>query len=203
MHCATRRRSTDYIYRPFANILIPYGETEDALDSLKRLEQMLRPMLANMPERNKGEIESNMETLLGPPQLSAALCLLEIVVYLHSNNRLHRSHYNSNPVLQWVVETVPFHNMSRILRTKLPTIQEFQLALLRFGVENAHIDFVKDLLHLDTGLKETLHYSTEMIGKAIKTGNATLVRLLLDADSGCGRTAKADTRSYLGTKPRS
>jgi len=168
------------LYKSFANMLIPCGQSQDQLDANKRLEEELPSLLANMPEKYR-ERDSIIQTLLGPPQLGAALRLLEIVVYLYSNNLLNHDSSQSNAVLHWIVETIPFENLRTILRTRLPTLQAFQAALFIFGIRTGRICFVRDLLELNVGLEDFVCYSDDPLRVAVSVGSAEMVELILNA----------------------
>jgi ankyrin repeat protein len=182
VECLTRQLSMGHFYKSFAHILVPCepgAENQDQLDANKDIQEQLPEILANMLERYSGELESIIQTLLGPPQLSAALCLLEVVVYLVSNNYLY-SLFGPSPILQWIVDIVPFPNLSTILRTRHPTLQAFQNALLIHGIQTGHILFVKNLLDLGTGLQDWIRFSSDPLLAAVHAGNFEMVKLILD-----------------------
>jgi hypothetical protein len=107
--------SLGHFYESFAHILIPrepFVEDQGQMLAHKEIRERLPNILANIPERYPGERESTIETLLGPPHLSAALRLLEVVIYLYSNGNLGVS--TPNLILQWIVDIVPFQNLSII-----------------------------------------------------------------------------------------
>ena len=183
VECLTKQRSMGHFYKSFANILVPCtpgAEGQDQLEANKDIEERLPKILENMPERCTGELESITQTLLGPPQLSAALRLLEVVVYLVSNCYLYSHHFESNPILQWIVDIIPFPNLSMILRTRLPTLQAFQNALLIHGIQTGHFPFVKDLLDLGSGLQDWIRISSYPLEAAVRAGNFEMVELILD-----------------------
>jgi hypothetical protein len=83
------RRGVDRFHELFANLLVPSGpdlESKGQLDVNRGLQAELPGSSSNIPERYEGESESVVQTLLGPPQLSAVNCPLEIAVYLFYNN---------------------------------------------------------------------------------------------------------------------
>ncbi|TVY93280.1 putative ankyrin repeat protein, partial [Lachnellula willkommii] len=117
-----------------------------------------------------------MESLRGPPQLSSALCLLEIAVYLFSNNVMYAEY---DTILEWIVEMIPFGALGNVLRTKLPTLQAFQCALFLYGIKTSSIRFVTDLLDLDVGLQDFVCTSDRALREAISAGNTEIVELIL------------------------
>jgi ankyrin repeat protein len=182
VECLTKQRSMGHFYKSFAHILVPCNpgaEGQDQLDVNKDIRERLPKILANMPDRYSGELESVVQTLLGPPQLSAALCLLEVVVYLFSNHHLY-AFFGPDPILQWIIDVVPFPNLSTMLRTRLPTLQAFQNALLLQGIQTGQTLFVKNLLELDTGLQDWLRFSSDPLKEAVRTGNLEMTKLILD-----------------------
>ncbi|CZR57742.1 uncharacterized protein PAC_07631 [Phialocephala subalpina] len=177
--CLTKQRSMGHFYKSFAHILVPCkpgAEGQDQLDANKDIQERLPEILANMPDRHPGELKSIVQTLLGPPQLSAALHLLEVVVYLFSNS--YFSYFGPNTILQWIVDIVPFPNLSTILRTRLPTLQAFQNALLIHGIQAGNILFVKNLLKLGTGLQDWIRFSSDPLQEAVLAGNFEMVKLI-------------------------
>ena len=183
VECLAKQPSMGHFYKSFANILFPCtpgAEGQDQLDANKDIEERLPKILKNMPERYTGELESIIQTLLGPPQLSAALLLLEVVVYLFSNSYLHNHPSGPNPILQWIVDIIPFSNLSTILRARLPTLQAFQNALLIHGIQTGHFLFVKNLLELGSGLQDWIRISSRPLAVAVRAGNFEMVKLILD-----------------------
>jgi ankyrin repeat protein len=184
VECLTKQLSMGHFYKSFANILVPCtpgAEGQDQLDANKDIEERLPKILENMPDRYAGELESTIQTLLGPPQLSAALRLLEVVVYLFSNHYLYSRHrFQPNPILQWIVDIIPFPNLSMILRTRLPTLQALQNALLIHGIQTGHFPFVKALLELGSGLQDWIRISSYPLEAAAQAGNFEMVELILD-----------------------
>jgi len=183
LRCPESRR-VDRFYQSFANLLIPSGlefGSQDQLDANKRLQQELPKILSNMPERYKGEQDSVIQTLLGPPQFSAARCLVEVVVYLYSNSLVDRwSPFHPNTVLQWIVETIPFEKLREILLQKLPTLQQFKSAVLLFAIEENNFNLVNGLLGLDTRLEDWICSPAGALQAAVAKGNTEVVSLILD-----------------------
>jgi ankyrin repeat protein len=178
---STHQESLGHFYESFAHILIPckpFAEGQNQILAHKEIRERLPNILANIPERYPGERESTIETLLGPPQLSAALRLLEVVIYLYSNDYL--GFWRFNPVLRWIVGIVPFQNLSIILRTKLPTLQPFQNALLVHGIQTGNTLFVKNLLGLGTGLQDWIRLSQFPLEEAVTMGNLEMAKIILD-----------------------
>ncbi|TVY50444.1 Ankyrin repeat domain-containing protein 50 [Lachnellula cervina] len=175
----SKQKSIGHFYKSFANLLIPLDykeEYQDQLDANKRLQEQLPTLLKNMPERYSGEYQFIMESLLGPPQLSSALCLLEIVVYLFSNNVIQAQ---PDTIIEWIVEIIPFEALGKILQTKLPTLQAFQCALFLYGIKTGSNSFVTDLLDLDVGLQDFVRTSDQALKEAIIAGNTETVQLIL------------------------
>ncbi|TVY15249.1 putative ankyrin repeat protein [Lachnellula arida] len=178
----SRQKGIGHFYKSFANLLIPLdqeAENQDQLDANKRLQEQLPTVLENMPERYSGEYQFIMETLLGPPQLSSALCLLEIAVYLFSNNLYRGGNQQRDTILEWTVKTIPFKALGSILQTKLLTLQAFQCALFLYGIKTSSIRFVTDLLDLDVGLQDFIRISDSALEEAIRAGNTEIVKLIL------------------------
>ncbi|TVY16175.1 putative ankyrin repeat protein [Lachnellula arida] len=178
----SRQKGIGHFYKSFANLLIPLdqeAENQDQLDANKRLQEQLPTLLENMPERYSGEYQFIMETLLGPPQLSSALRLLEIAVYLFSNNLIDREGQQTDTILEWIVKTIPFKALGSVLQTKLPTLQAFQCALFLYGIKTNSNRFVLDLLDLDVGLQDFVRTSDEALTEAILAGNTEIVKLIL------------------------
>ncbi|PQE29825.1 multiple ankyrin repeats single kh domain protein [Rutstroemia sp. NJR-2017a WRK4] len=150
----------------------------------KRSTQHDTDLLPSKQIFKSGERESTIETLLGPPHFSAALRLLEVVVYLYSNAYLNSR--VSNRILGWVVDAVPFRNLSIILRTKMPTLQPFQNELLLHGIRTGNTLFVKNLLQLGTELQYWIHLSYIPLQEALKIRNFEMVKIILDI---CPKTA--------------
>jgi hypothetical protein len=101
----SKQQGISHFYLSFANILIPCT-SNGQLDANKELQEKLPVLLANILEIRKGERESIMESLLGPPQLSSALCLLQIVVYLYSNHLLGNTRLHTNNLLGRKLTTI-------------------------------------------------------------------------------------------------
>ncbi|TVY40593.1 Ankyrin [Lachnellula subtilissima] len=173
----SKQKGIGHFYQSFAKLLIPQAGNQDQLEANKRLQEVLPMLLENMPERYSGERQFVMETLLGPPQLNAALCLLEIVVYLYSNSLV--GHYQSGFIIDWIVKTIPFDALGNVLRMKLPTLQAFQCALFLYGIKISSIRFVADLLDLDVGLQDFVRTSDKALKEAIVAGNVEIVKLIL------------------------
>jgi ankyrin repeat protein len=181
LECLEQQRIGRF-YRSFADLLVPFRpgfESQDELDINRRIQEALPGILSNMPERYDGQRDLVIETLLGPPQLSAALCLVEIAIFLYSNNQLSTFGYQSNSILQWIVETIPFSSLRKILQSKLPTLQAFQFALLLFAIENSNLRLIKDLLELSTGLKDWDAPSSRVLETAILKRDPEVVELVL------------------------
>jgi ankyrin repeat protein len=179
--------SIGHFYDSLAHFLVPQNpitESQDQLRANKAIREELPNILANIPERYPGERESTIETLLGPPQFSAALRLLEVAVYLYSNGYL--GSWTINPILEWIVEFVSFPNLSIILKAKIPSLQSFQEALLVYGIQTGNTVFVKSLLELGTGLQEWIGLSHIPFEQAVRVGNFEMVKLILDI---CPETA--------------
>jgi ankyrin repeat protein len=155
------------------------ARNEDALDQLKRLERRLPEMLANMPERKPGERDLTIDTLLGPPQPSAGLYLIEVIIYLCSNSLLNGSTLEYNQAMHWIADNVPLQSIGTLLQNNSPTLQAFRFQLLRFGVQTGRESFVKDLLHTDNGLKGFALRSTQLLPEAVKSNNVEMMKLLL------------------------
>ncbi|PQE03124.1 multiple ankyrin repeats single kh domain protein [Rutstroemia sp. NJR-2017a BBW] len=173
--------SIGHFYDSFAHFLVPRNpitESQDQLRANKAIREQLPNILANIPERYPGERESTIETLLGPPQFSAALRLLEVVVYLYSNGYL--GSWRENAILQWILDVVPFPSLIIILRTKLPTLQPFQNALLIHGIRTGNTLFIKNLLQPDTGLQDWIRLSSIPLREAVRVGNFEMVKIILD-----------------------
>lgn len=169
------------LYESFANILIPYGQGNmDRLEANIGLQQRLPFLLANMPERKRGERESNIDILLGPPGFLAGLCTLEVVVYLFSNKFVSVS--NSSLILQWIVNTLSPRSLVTILRTRLPTLRQFQSDLLLYAVKTSRISLVGELLELDTG-REDIVNSNEYLAEAVRHKDYEMIELLIASGS--------------------
>jgi len=190
MEYSSNQAISGKFYESFANLLVPQNyASQDRLDANKRLQERLPRLLANMPERYEGEYQSTMDLLLGPPQLSAALRLLEIAMYLYSNNFLYfdstlggEDAVRRNPFLEWTVQAIPLKTLSNILRTRFPTLQEFQSALFLFGLSANNLDLIKELLKLDVGLQDFVLSSRMPLKVAVMSGKAEIVSLLLNFD---------------------
>jgi len=173
-------------YESLANFLIPCGAL-DRLDANRRLQEQLPVLLANMPVKTENERDSIVQDLLGPPQLSAALRVLEIVVYLYSNGLLDLNHITeNNTVLNWIVKVIPFENLSIVLRTGLPTLQAFQSALFLFGITTCNFRLVKGLLDLEAGYQDFFLFSPLPLRSAVRTENAEMVNLVLSGGTDLG-----------------
>ncbi|KAE8442915.1 hypothetical protein EG329_002587 [Mollisiaceae sp. DMI_Dod_QoI] len=139
---------------------------------------MLPKILADMPERESGERDLTLDTLLGPPQLSAALRLIEVVIYQCSNSLVGSSPGN-NQALLWIADNVPIKSIGNLLRDESHTLQAFRFQLLLLGVQNGRESLVADLLHTDNGVKEFALRSTTLLSDAIKINNVEMTKLLL------------------------
>lgn len=104
------------IIRSFAPLLASnaIGALEDTLDELKMIQLLLPKMLANMPERDPGARDLTLDSLLGPPQLSAGIHLLEVIIYLCSNSLLPPDVLKHNQATHWVVDHVPMQSMGSL-----------------------------------------------------------------------------------------
>lgn len=87
----------------------------------------------------------------------------------------------SNKVLAWIIETINFENLRILLETKLPILAFFQSALLSFCVRTNRHGIIKDLLGLDTGLKDFVKHSCEPLREAIDARSLEDVELILNA----------------------
>ncbi|CAG8953347.1 hypothetical protein HYFRA_00003558 [Hymenoscyphus fraxineus] len=183
--------SFDGFYESFASILIPSERYEDRLDANMELQQRLPSLLANMPERKKGEIQSFVDILLGPPGYHAGLCMLEVVVYMFSNGFVLR--HDSNPIFQWIVDRMPSRTLSAIFRTEIPTLRQFQSTLLLYAIKTSHIFLVSDLMELETSREEVANCS-KYLAEAVRQNNLEMVELLLASGSQISSTGG---RSHL------
>lgn len=181
------RASIDFgkFYESFANLLIdPMRGIKGGLDrhdANLKLQRKLPALLANMPEKSPGEIEPIINTLLGPPQFSAGICLLQVVVYLYSNDQLRVD--DSDMVMKWIVDKIPLSNLITILKTKLPTLQEFQSSLLLFAIKNNLITTVKELLSLDGWMRE-MALCREYLYAAVRCqGGFAMTELILSSST--------------------
>ncbi|CAG8980558.1 hypothetical protein HYALB_00002556 [Hymenoscyphus albidus] len=183
--------SFDGFYESFASILIPPKRYEDRLDANVELQQRLPSLLANMPERKKGEIQSFVDILLGPPGYHAGLCMLEVVVYLFSNRLVLR--HDCKPIFQWIVDRMPSRSLSAIFRTKIPTLRQFQSTLLLYAIETSRIFLVRDLMELETSREDVANCS-KYLAEAVRQNNLEMVELLLASGS---QTYSTGRRSHL------
>jgi len=178
----SNQRRDPGIIRSFGPLLVSHAissKSYDALDELNIVEQMLPKVLANMPERESGERELTLDTLLGPPQFSAGLRLIEVIIYLCSNSLLPGATVGNNEALHWIADNIPIQSMGNFLRDGLPTLQAFRFQLLRFGVQTGRESLVADLLRTDDGLKEFALRSTPLLSETIRDNNVEMTKLLL------------------------
>ncbi|RDW57399.1 hypothetical protein BP5796_12849 [Coleophoma crateriformis] len=149
----------------------------DALEEFERLQYQLPALLANMPEKQNGDLKSSMELLQGPPTIDSGRCFLEVAIYLYSNNMLN----GADAPLHWIKEHVPWPTMKEVLLLKLPTLLEFAKYLFRYAVKSGHSDLVDHLIEIDPGLQEVMRSDMELFLDAIKSNNAKVVLSFLEA----------------------
>lgn len=176
------RRRNPTIVRSYAPLLFSKAiasVADDALDELEIIQKLLPKMLASMPERKAGDRNRTLDTLLGPPQYTAGIRLVEVMIYLCSNSLLPSDDLVRNQAMHWVADHVSLQNMRNLLRNQSPTLQAFRFQLLRFGLRTGREDLVKDVLHTDDGLKKFVLRSTSLLSDTIRDNNVAMTKLLL------------------------
>ncbi|KAE8442753.1 hypothetical protein EG329_002893 [Mollisiaceae sp. DMI_Dod_QoI] len=185
-------RGTMKLQEAFASTLFenrPNFQDLDALDRLQKVASGLTCLLANMFEKESGELECKRELLLGPPTIDAARCFIEVAVSLSSNMSIP-DHENDN-FLQWLLENSFWPSLRPILLKTLPTIQAFMYRLFYFSIRKNDVSLVQDLLENDAGLRAAVQSSGSFLREAVIADNVELITLLLK----CGADPNKQTRS--------
>ena len=149
----------------------------DAIDALTRTNRDLASILAQIPHESRAELETMSELLSGPPTIEAALQLVQITIYLSSNNLMKDE---VDQITVWILQNVPWHTLRPFFGTKLPTIQAYAERFLLLAIRLGKIGIIKDLLK-NPVLKAGVQISGSFLAEAVKSCNVRVTEMLLQA----------------------
>lgn len=142
-------------------------------------------LLVSMPRIPDDDLQQSMDLLLGPPTVESLRYVMEVGVYLSSNNVRHTDDF-----IQWMLRIVPWGVLRSILSIPVSTVQAFAESVLRVATSMGNVRVVKDLLQ-NPRLMSMIQSSRAILFRAVRSSNAELVRLFLHAG------ARADLNDYV------
>lgn len=146
----------------------------DILEWSQDAQRTLPALLGSMPQILDDDIQQNIDLLLGPPTVESLRYVVEVGVYLSSNN------FDTDNFITWMLRIVPWTVLKPVLWTSISTIQAFAESVVRIATSMEKVRVVTDLLQ-NPCLTRLLKSSGEILLRGVETSNAELIRLLLHA----------------------
>ena len=182
-----------FLYKPLGIELLfaDYSPKDsDIVEWSQKAQKIILALLAGMPQIPDDDFQQRIDLLFGPPTVESVRYVVEVGVYLSSNN------INCERFIEWMLRIVPWAVLKPILSTPISAIQAFAESVLHVATSNENVRVVKDLLQTP-GLTRLLRSSGNILSGAVLTSNAELVRLLLHA--GARADQDPDTLVYADT----
>lgn len=154
----------------------------------QEVSMILSTLLANMPRIQDDDFQQNIDLLLGPPTVESVQYMVEVGVYLTSNNM--NTNYVEN-FIESMLRIVPWTVLKSILSTPIPTIQTFEESVFQVATSMGNVRVVKDLLQ-NPRLNCLLRSPEKILIEAVQSSNAELVRLILHAGARPNTIPKAE-----------
>ena len=168
------------VYKPFGiELLNKRGSAEnwDILEWSQKAAMDVPALLAHMPRISGDDFQQSIDLLLGPPTVESVRYMVEVGVYLISNNM---SIDYANNFIELMLRIVPWTVLKFILSTPIPLIQTFEESVFKVATRMGNVRVIRDLLH-NSRLNCLVKSSGEILVKAVQSSNVELVRLLLNA----------------------
>lgn len=147
----------------------------DIPEWFQKAQMTLPALLANMPRMQNDDLQQSIKLLLGSPTVTSLRSVVEIGVYLSSNNM-----ERTDSFIKLVLEIVPWTVLKLVFSNSILTIRAFAESALRIATSMKNVEIVKDLLR-NRHLRNLLKSSGEILIRAVQSSNNELVRLLLHA----------------------
>lgn len=159
------------------------------LEWSQKAQMTLPALLASIPRIPGDDLQQSIDLLLGPPTVESLRYLVEVGLYLFSNNIIDID--ESDDFITWMLRIVPWTVLKPILSTPVLTIQAFAESVFQVATSMGNVRIVTDLLQ-NPSFMSLVQSSGESLVRAVQTSNAELIRLLLDAG------ARPNLEWYIG-----
>jgi Ankyrin repeats (many copies) len=153
-------------------------------------------LLSIMPEIHVGEHLSIAMKILGPITQDASLQMMELMIYLLSNNLLNPSPNGGEDMIRWLRLEENFCILQHLLSISSPTTEALAEAVFQSAVKAEDIRIVKTLINTSLSpdgpvIKESYVFYTPLQYASFR-GNLELAHILIEA----GANVNAAANSY-------